>query len=175
MDADKNGVVDTLDADKDGIMDSVDSSTTTFGETADTAPRNTDGLDLPDFRDLDSNNNGTPDVDEAGLGALDANHDGVVDGTTDTDGDGLLNPVDSSTSFGGQGLKDTDGDGIEDITDPDDDNDGIPDSVECPPGGSCVDTDGDGIPDGQDLDSDNDGIPDATEKGSGTNTSRYRW
>ena len=163
VDTDKNGVLDTLDADKDGIMDSVDDTTTAFGETADTAPRNTDGADAPDFRDLDSNNNGTPDVDEAGYGALDANHDGKVDGTADPEHDGILTPVDGSANFGGLGLKDTDGDGDPDITDDDDDNDGILDVVECPPGSPCVDTDGDGIPDGQDLDSDNDGISDARE------------
>ena len=51
----------------------------------------------------------------------------------------------------------------------DDDNDGIPNSVECPSGppfdNSCRDTDGDGIPDYLEVDSDKDGIPDATEVG----------
>jgi hypothetical protein len=51
----------------------------------------------------------------------------------------------------------------------DDDNDGIPNSVECPSGppfdNSCRDTDGDGTPDFQEVDSDNDGIPDASEAG----------
>ena len=54
--------------------------------------------------------------------------------------------------FGG---KDTDGDGIPDITDLDDDNDGILDSIE-----GEFDPDGDGIPNYLDLDSDNDGISD---------------
>jgi hypothetical protein len=52
---------------------------------------------------------------------------------------------------------------------PDDDNDGIPNSVECPSGppfdNSCVDSDADGTPDFQDTDSDNDGIPDTNEVG----------
>ena len=55
----------------------------------------------------------------------------------------------------------------------DDDNDGIPNSVECPSGppfdNSCRDTDGDGIPDFQEVDSDNDGIPDASEAGLDSN------
>ncbi len=52
----------------------------------------------------------------------------------------------------------------------DDDNDGIPNSVECPAGppydvATCTDTDSDGTPDFLDVDSDNDLIPDATEAG----------
>jgi len=51
----------------------------------------------------------------------------------------------------------------------DDDNDGIPNAVECPSGppydNSCTDTDGDGTPDFQETDSDADGIPDAVEAG----------
>ncbi|MFT5660523.1 MAG: VCBS repeat-containing protein, partial [Sulfurimonas sp.] len=56
--------------------------------------------------------------------------------------------------------KDTDEDGIPDVTDPDDDNDGIPDDEE-----GVKDTDGDGIPDSKDKDADNDGISD-TEEGA---------
>ena len=55
---------------------------------------------------------------------------------------------------------DADADGLADLFDLDEDNDGIPDSVE-----GSADTDGDGIPDRQDLDSDNDGIPDIIEAG----------
>ena len=51
----------------------------------------------------------------------------------------------------------------------DDDNDGIPNAIECPSGlpydNSCTDSDGDGTPDFQETDSDNDGIPDANEVG----------
>ena len=53
---------------------------------------------------------------------------------------------------------DSDGDGIGNIDDLDDDNDGIPDSVE-----GLIDTDGDGITNELDLDSDNDGIYDLEE------------
>ncbi|SFZ97913.1 internalin, putative [hydrothermal vent metagenome] len=55
---------------------------------------------------------------------------------------------------------DTDGDGVPDVTDIDDDNDGILDIDE---GNGAVDTDGDGIVDSLDLDSDNDTIPDNVE------------
>lgn len=56
---------------------------------------------------------------------------------------------------------DADGDERPDATDPDDDNDGIPDDVEV----IGIDTDGDGIEDYLDGDSDNDGIPDFVEAG----------
>ena len=55
---------------------------------------------------------------------------------------------------------DTDGDKQPDITDLDDDNDGILDTNE---GNELVDTDNDGYPDSIDIDSDNDGIPDNVE------------
>lgn len=51
---------------------------------------------------------------------------------------------------------DTDGDSQPDITDIDDDNDGILDTLE---GDGTIDTDGDGYADSVDIDDDNDGIP----------------
>jgi hypothetical protein len=58
---------------------------------------------------------------------------------------------------------DTDGDGVPDMTDLDDDNDGILDTVEDAQ--LTADIDGDGIPNSLDLDSDNDGINDVIEAG----------
>jgi len=55
---------------------------------------------------------------------------------------------------------DNDFDGIPDVTDIDDDNDGITDIDE---GNGIIDSDGDKIPDSFDIDSDNDGIPDNFE------------
>ena len=60
-------------------------------------------------------------------------------------------------------VSDSDGDGIADITDLDDDNDGIPDADED---NGAIDTDGDGIVDSLDLDSDNDGLHDLHESGA---------
>ncbi len=57
---------------------------------------------------------------------------------------------------GGTGGTDTDGDGLADDVDPDDDNDGIPDTRE-------PDRDGDGLIDDRDTDDDNDGIVDTLE------------
>ena len=57
-------------------------------------------------------------------------------------------------------LVDTDGDNVPDITDIDDDNDGILDTLE---GDGITNSDGDAIPDSLDIDADNDGIPDNVE------------
>lgn len=59
-------------------------------------------------------------------------------------------------------LQDSDGDERPDITDPDNDNDGIPDAVE----GTEADTDSDGTPNYLDVDSDADLIPDYVEAGA---------
>ena len=59
-----------------------------------------------------------------------------------------------------QPADDFDNDGIFDVVDLDDDNDGIPDTIE-----GTRDTDGDGHPDSRDLDSDNDGVYDIIEAG----------
>ncbi len=51
----------------------------------------------------------------------------------------------------------------------DDDNDGIPDSVELVTARNNFDTDGDRLPDSLDVDSDNDGIFDLNESGLSAN------
>ena len=66
--------------------------------------------------------------------------------------------------YGFEILADFDKDGIPDITDVDDDNDGILDTVEDN-GTVDRDTDGDGMPDRIDLDADGDGCFDVTEAG----------
>lgn len=58
---------------------------------------------------------------------------------------------------------DLDDDGVGDLTDLDDDNDGILDTEE---GNGATDTDSDGIADSRDIDSDNDGIGDLYESGA---------
>ncbi|HNG06377.1 MAG TPA: gliding motility-associated C-terminal domain-containing protein [Saprospiraceae bacterium] len=149
-----------------------------------------DGDGVPDFNDLDSDNDGINDVAEHGL--PDPDNDGVygngkpivdVNGIPgggpfnflDTDKDGYPNSNDL----------DTDGDGILDTEEaniPDTDHDGIAgtgtptvnkygqpikDGNGNPITGTSVpfDFDGDGLPDFRDLDSDNDGIDDDTECG----------
>jgi hypothetical protein len=115
-DVDNNGIVDnpTNDADKDGIVDDVDGNDGGFGDLGDTVPRNSDlesGLsqsdNIPNFRDLDSDNDGILDVWEfegriSAGGTLDIDGDGQVDGT-DTDGDGIVGVADETVGFGETG------------------------------------------------------------------------
>jgi hypothetical protein len=168
-----------IDSDQDGIPDIIEAQTT-LGYTAPTGdvgangvdsayenvdtyspvaltPVNTDNSDNQDYRDLDSDNDGTSDLDESGLGNVISNSDGDGDGlnnnhdNTDTNDvsnfdatNGITTPssaftdIDTDVNSGGDvdyrdnvtGL-DTDGDGIPDSIDIDDDDDGIPDDQEC--------------------------------------------
>jgi hypothetical protein len=119
-----------------------------------------DGDGNPNHLDLDADNDGIPDIIEAG--GVDTNGDGFIDDDTDTDNDGLADIYDNDDTDGPTGsspctnlpaclqgvstslLLDTDGDGTND---------------------QLMDTDGDGLPDYLDLDADNDGIPDVVEAG----------
>lgn len=118
--------------------------------------------------DLDSDNDGIPDVVESG--GVDTDGDGKIDNYTDTDYDGFSQNVDANStgealSGSGLGLPDLDGDGIPNVYDLDSDNDGIPDIVEA--GGAdsnndglidgFTDTDHDGFSDNVDADTGNDG------------------
>lgn len=152
-DTNSDGTAD-WDANADDILDVVEGNTDTDGDglpdafdTDDggTVPglQNTDVADDNDYRDSDDDNDTIATADE----------------TTDADTNGTDDYLETDTPVAG----DTDGDGVADASDDDDDNDGIPDSVE-----GTGDTDGDGITDDLDLDSDNDGIPDAIEANGGT-------
>jgi len=188
LDTDGNGRIDSgfgANGLADAVETSVDSGVSDYnGDGVEDAPRDTDGDKVPDFRDLDSDNDGILDVTEAGLS--DPDLDGYV-------GAGEL-PVDEWGLIEGAGVvpaPDTDGDKVPDFRDLDSDNDGIPDVAEAtrpdpdndahigagnPPvtdskglvegaGVHPVDTDGDGLPDYRDLDSDGDGKPDISEAG----------
>ena len=124
----------------------------------------TDGDGVPDYQDLDSDNDGINDVDEGGNGNQDINRDGVIDandtGYSDTnmDGqaDGAVDVVEGP---------DSDGDGVPDYQDLDSDDDGIVDVIEG--NNSDADTNNDGVIDSEDTaggDSDGDGIADAVDE-----------
>jgi hypothetical protein len=200
IDADNDGIVDNIegqptvgyisptgtDTDGDGIDNAYDNNNG-FGGSGLTNLPNSDNGGTPDYRDLDSDNDGLSDITEKG--------GPTTGGTTDADGDGLLDGFDSNTGTPttvgsvanvtngnltpssypntqkpstnerdwreGTTDPDFDGDGVVDLIDLDDDNDGIPDLVE-----GNGDTDGDGVPNSKDRDSDNDGIPDTIENGT---------
>uniref|UniRef100_UPI0029310868 Ig-like domain-containing protein n=1 Tax=Pedobacter gandavensis TaxID=2679963 RepID=UPI0029310868 len=106
---------------------------------------NIDGDAAPPHMDLDSDGDGCSDAYESGATTdkttnysfpyIDTNGDGLVN-AVDPDGNGIVN---YTSTYGFYALAsyfkacaDTDGDGVLDINDLDDDNDGIPDKVECP-------------------------------------------
>jgi hypothetical protein len=164
VDANNDGVVDGPDGDNDGVQDSADGSPALFGSLGTGTIRDTDGDAVPDYRDLDSDNDGIKDLTESGIaGATDANNDGVVDGP-DADNDGIQDSVDSQDgTFGSPGvvaLTNTDGDTVPNYLDLDSDNDGIKDLVESGITG-FVDANNDGVVDGPDAD--NDGIQDSVD------------
>jgi uncharacterized repeat protein (TIGR01451 family) len=133
IDTNADGVDDRFDADKDGKINMID---------------------------LDSDNDGIPDVVEAY--GVDTDGNGKIDNYTDTDGDGLSQNVDNNnTGAGNTGLGlgniDLDGDGIPNFIDLDSDNDGIPDLVEV--GGPDVNNDG--KIDGAFVDVNSDGLHDS--------------
>ncbi|MEP6582866.1 MAG: hypothetical protein ABJA90_01315 [Ginsengibacter sp.] len=149
------------DSDNDGILNYLD---TDFPGRVDT---NGDGVDdrfdadkdgKVNMLDLDSDNDGIPDVVEAG--GVDTDGDGKIDNYSDTDGDGLSQNVDTNNtgvynSGVGLGSSDLDGDGVPNFIDLDSDNDGIPDVREV--GGTDANNDGkiDGF-----VDANSDGISD---------------
>lgn len=149
------------DSDGDGIPNYLD---TDFTGRADI---NGDGVDdrfdsdldgIINMLDLDSDNDGIPDVAEAE--GVDQNGDGKIDNFADADGDGLSDQVDASLAGAynsgiGLGRKDTDGDGVWNQFDLDSDNDGIPDVREV----LGADANNDGMIDGF-TDANNDGISD---------------
>ena len=141
--------------------------------------------------DLDSDNDGIPDIIEAG--GLDSDNDGRVDDDSNSDNDGWADLFDSDNGGTSLADNDNDGDGIKNRVDLDSDNDGIADVIEAGGtdsnndgeqegpdanfngwsdlidgnnGGTALtvaDTDGDSFPNYLDIDSDNDGITDNVE------------
>lgn len=112
IDAGFDGLVDAfIDADNDGRDDSYDSSQGGFKLPYYDSDR--DGL--PDYRDLDSDNDGLKDIVEAGL--PDRNNDGLVDDFSDADGNGYDERV--AAVLGATGvLPDDNGNGIPDYREP---------------------------------------------------------
>ena len=164
-DTDGDGTIDEGgDADMDGIPDVVDETPNAYGDgtlvNPNDAPTDTDMDGVPDYQDLDSDNDSINDVIEGGN--VDPDGDGQVDNpTVDTDGDGIPDSVDGLNAFGdepgtGDDPTDTDNDGIPDSQEVDSDNDGTPDIVEAGDNPS-LDGNGDGTVDDT-TDPDGDGI-----------------
>ena len=171
IDTDGDQIPDYLDidTDNDGILDNREAQDTAgyigpsgadlnrnglddaYGNGGVDPPLNTDNDTKPDFRDIDSDNDGIPDNVEGQSTAGYVAPDGV-----DDDGDGLDNAYEGS---GDQGITtvNTDGADEQDYRDLDTDNDLVPDNNEGNdfnfdglPDQSFTgtDTDGDGLDDG---------------------------
>jgi len=174
IDTDGDSIPDylDLDSDSDGLTDAYEAGAEDSngdGRVDNFLDNNTDGLDdaiglaplvmpdadddrKPDYIDLDSDNDGLPDVYESQGYTADTNGDGRVDSTGDANADGLGDDVKTNQ------LIDLDADGVPNNHDLDSDGDAMFDVIEA--GG--VDDDNNGYFDKWD-DFDKDGVLDSVD------------
>ena len=157
LDSDNDGILDSVeagsnDADEDGLVDSfTDFDNDGLDDATEITPAptpDTDSDSTPNYRDVDSDNDGIPDAVE---GAGDFDGDGIPDYLDeDADNDGISDRVEAQVSG-----NDADGDGIDNTFDVDFTNgsdansDGIDDDI-ATSGGN--DADNDGVPEYLDND-----------------------
>ena len=137
-------VLERIDVNADGVLDaSVSVGANGMADTIETAIdsgesitgfNDADGDNIFDQLDLDSDNDGLPDIIEAG--SVDADRDGRLDNFRDLNGDGL----DDQLGLFPIAIRDTDSDGVFDFRDIDSDQDGLRDRLES--AGADVDSDG---------------------------------
>ncbi|NRR92057.1 T9SS type A sorting domain-containing protein [Winogradskyella undariae] len=104
--------------------------------------KDTDSDGIPDYLDLDSDNDGIFDIEEAGNGNLDTNNDGLIDSNDASFNDGNNNGADDAAET--TTPIDTSGDGNYDFQNIDSDGDGCYDVIES----GHVDSNADGQVDG---------------------------
>jgi len=192
-DLEESGYASEYDTDRDGVIDAnfgvgldgtanVLQTEFAFPGTIKYNLRNSDGTSVPDFRDLDSDDDGLCDLSEAGFDIMvyDLDHDGYAEGT-DLDMDGIIDLIDRNDNlFGSPGaleLKDEDQNGVADFREAidgttgnggdddentlaDSDNDGVLDRFDGLPdafGGICM------IQDESLVDTDGDGVDNQTD------------
>ncbi|PKV49251.1 gliding motility-associated-like protein [Aquimarina sp. MAR_2010_214] len=131
--------------------------------------------EVPNYLDLDSDNDGIYDLVEAGFGNLDANGDGIVDGAIDPSNGVPVNATGGLTPLPHYLDIDADDDGIQDNIEGqstagyiapsgnDTNRNGVDDAYEAGNKIDPVDTDSDGTPDYLDLNSDDDCLTDTIE------------
>jgi len=158
-DSDNDGVPDQNDYDSDN--DSLPDAIEVQGQTTITpsgTDNNQNGIDdafnsgltpadndndgVPNYLDLDSDNDGIHDLDEAGSNAPDTNSNGIVDGNS-FGANGLANSLETSAESGilNYTVADTDADGIYNYVELDSDNDACNDVIEA----GYLDSNTDGI------------------------------
>lgn len=148
-----------LDSDNDGIPDSIEVQGINF-ITPSKTDLNLDGLDdtfltglnpadtdkdgVPDYLDLDSDNDGIYDLTESGNNITDTNLDGVIDFSTNSFGEnGLYNSIETFSDSGilNYTIANTDTDNKNNYLDLESDNDGCLDTIEA----NYADGNGDGM------------------------------
>ena len=148
-DSDGDGVADQFDydSDNDGITDRIESQGAPF--IANTGlDTNADGIDnvfgnglvaadsdadgVPDYIDLDSDNDGIYDLVESGCNATDANNNGIIDGTN-FGANGLNNSTETAVDSGilNYTVTNTDADSASNYLEKDSDNDLCNDVIEA--------------------------------------------
>jgi len=163
-DTNTDGVIDDIhDFGLDGLADVLSEKLAQEGSIDD--GRDTDGDGVPDFLDLDSDNDGLSDALESSPLEFSLSFDGAGDITSQL----AANLFSDSPSVDENGLisqgvgipTDTDGDAIADYRDLDSDNDGVLDVVES--FGATMDLDGNGQRD-EFIDLDGDGLSDNLDR-----------
>ncbi|MBU2945544.1 Ig-like domain-containing protein [Zobellia uliginosa] len=178
LDSDADGIIDNIewqstsghlfpssDSDGNGLADNYEVAPAGSGVSIN-EPENSDGQDMPDFRDTDADNDGLDDTTEV----YDYNDDltaDVVPSGTDADNDGLDDAYDLSIS-GPNGIADANGatNNGQDVTTFLNTQDPFTSEVDFRDANvhlDPIDTDGDGVDNLVDIDNDNDGILDYVE------------
>lgn len=115
VDIDGDGAGDGSDAnsgiaddefDGDGILGTIDGNdndadANDHGSSGYSPPLDTDGDGIPDYLDVYNNVTGVFDIATTLYSHLDANNDGIIDGTLDTDMDGILDAFDTDNNHFG--------------------------------------------------------------------------
>ena len=149
LDSDGDGVPNQLDYDNDndGVPDNIEVQGSNFVPLSH-VDSNHDGIDdaygsglipidsdtdtVPDYLDLDSDNDGIYDLNESGSGAIDANLNGIIDGTA-FGGNGLSDSLETTADSGilNYIVANTDTDTLSNYIDLDSDADGCSDVIEA--------------------------------------------
>ncbi|WP_309613877.1 choice-of-anchor D domain-containing protein [Flavobacterium sp.] len=95
-----DGKGDGADSDGDGLLNLYDNSIV-YGTTLRAYAQDTDGNNIPDYLEIDDDDDGTNDIETGLYASFDTNADGKIDGSGDADGDGILDAFDTNDTAKG--------------------------------------------------------------------------